>query len=142
MSIYELITIIISGLALVVSGLAFWRDFLTRKKVDELHDLEIEKLKAEKERLSKAVVYGYIEEDYFVIENSGDSPALNVRYEGWQDWSCDSLNNVITYLPPHHDKPIKLYACADSPLNAIFKILWDDKSGKNHVWCEKLNIDD
>ena len=142
MSIFEIITTIISILALIVSGIALWRDFLTRKKVDELHDLEIEKLKSEKERQSKAVVYGYINDDFFIIENSGESLATNIRYEGWQDWDAESSSNIIKILPPHHKKEIKLWACADSPSEANFKIVWDDDSGKNHVWSETLNIDE
>lgn len=142
MSTFEIITTVISILALVVSGVALWRDFVTRKKVDELRELEIEKLKHEKERQSKAIVYGYIDDDHFIIENSGESPALNIRYEGWQDWGDNSSNNTIHFLPPHHNKGIKLWACADSPSEVSFKIVWDDESGKNHEWSETLNIDD
>ena len=142
MSTFEIITTVISILALVVSGVALWRDFLTRKKVDELRELEIEKLKREKERQSKAIVYGYIDDDHFIIENSGESPASNIRYEGWQDWGDNSSNNIINFLPPHHNKGIKLWACADSPSEVSFKIVWDDESGKNHEWSKTLNIDD
>lgn len=142
MSIYELLTIIISVLAFAVSAIALWRDYLTRKKVDELHDLEIEKLKAEKEDKKKANVYGYVHDDHFVIENDGEAPASNIRYEGWQDWSIDAKENVVKYLSSNHQKKIKLWACADSPSEVTFRILWDDESGKDHEWSETLSIDD
>lgn len=140
MSIFEIITTVISIFALFVSGIALWRDFLTRKKVDELHDLEIEKLKYEKERQSKAVVYGYVDDDYFIIENSGEAPASNIRYVGWDDWCDDVSKNVINYLPPHHRQSIKLYLTMDSPEAKTFKIIWDDDSGKDHVWSESLSL--
>ena len=140
MSTFEIITTVISILALVVSGVALWRDIFTRKKVDELRKLEIEKLKYEKERQSKAVVYGYIDDDYFIIENSGEAPASNIRYEGWDDW-CDNISkSVINYLPPHHRQSIRLYLTMDSPEAQIFKITWDDDSGRNHVWSESLSL--
>ena len=107
MSTFEIITTVISILALVVSGVALWRDIFTRKKVDELRELEIEKLKYEKERQSKAVVYGYIDDDYFIIENSGEAPASNIRYEGWDDWCENISKSVINYLPPHHRQSIR-----------------------------------
>ena len=141
MSTFENITTVISILALVVSSVALWRDILTRKKVDELRELEIEKLKYEKESQSKAVVYGYIDDDYFIIENSGEAPASNIRYEGWDDW-CDNISkNIINYLPPHHSQSIKLYLTMDSPNSKTFKITWDDESGKDHVWSETLNLE-
>jgi hypothetical protein len=141
MSTFEIITTVISILALVVSSVALWRDILTRKKVDELRELEIEKLKYEKESQSKAVVYGYIDDDYFIIENSGEAPASNIRYEGWDDW-CDNISkNIINYLPPHHSQSIKLYLTMDSPNSKTFKITWDDESGKDHVWSETLNLE-
>ncbi len=134
MSTFEIITTLISISALVVSGIALWRDFRTRKKVDKLHDLEIEKLKYEKEQQSKAVVYGYIDGNSFVIENSGEAAASNIRYEGWDDW-CDNISrNIINYLPPHHSQSIKLSLTMDSPESNTFKITWDDDSGKDHVW--------
>lgn len=140
MSTFEIITTVISILALVVSGVALWRDIFTRKKIDELRELEIEKLKYEKERQSKAVVYGYIDDDYFIIENSGEAPASNIRYEGWDDW-CDNISkSVINYLPPHHRQSIRLYLTMDSPEAQIFKITWDDDSGRNHVWSESLSL--
>ena len=142
MSTFEIITTVVSILALVVSGVALWRDILTRKKVDELRELEIEKLKYEKESQSKAVVYGYIDDDYFIIENSGEAPASNIRYEGWDDWCVESKDNLIKYLPSNHQKEIKLWACADSPAEVTFRILWDDDSGKDHEWSETLSIDD
>ena len=141
MSTFEIITTVISILALVVSSVALWRDILTRKKVDERRELEIEKLKYEKESQSKAVVYGYIDDDYFIIENSGEAPASNIRYEGWDDW-CDNISkNIINYLPPHHSQSIKLYLTMDSPNSKTFKITWDDESGKDHVWSETLNLE-
>ena len=140
MSAFEIITTVISILALVVSGVALWRDFLTRKKVDELRELEIEKLKHEKERQSKAMVYGYVDDDYFIIENSGEAPASNIRYEGWDDWYDNPSKNVINYLPPHHSQSIRLYLTMDSPELNIFKIIWDDDSGKDHVWTETIKL--
>ena len=140
MSTYEIITILIAGLALIVSIIALIRDFCTRKKVQELTNLEIEKLKAEKESKSKAIVYGYIDDDCFVIENSGEAAASNIRYEGWDDW-CDNISkNIINYLPPHRSQSIKLYLTMDSPSSKTFKITWDDDSGKDHVWSEKLDL--
>ena len=140
MSTYEIITILIAGLALIVSIIALIRDFCTRKKVQELTNLEIEKLKAEKESKSKAIVYGFIEDDYFVIENIGEAAASNIRYEGWDDW-CDNISeNIIKYLPPHHKQAIELYLTMDSPSSKTFKITWDDESGKDHVWSEKLDL--
>lgn len=140
MSTFEIITTVISILALVVSGVALWRDFVTRKKVDELRELEIEKLKHEKERQSMAVVFGYVDDDYFVIENSGEAPASNIRYEGWDDW-CDNIsNNVISYLPPHHSQSIRLYLTMDSPESKVFKITWDDESGNDHIWSENIEL--
>lgn len=141
MSTYEIITILIAGLALVVSIIALIRDLCTRKKVQELTNLEIEKLKAEKESKSKAIVYGYIDDDCFVIENSGEAAASNIRYEGWDDW-CDNISkNIINYLPPHHKQPIQLYLTMDSPNSKTFKITWDDESGKDRVWSETLNLE-
>jgi hypothetical protein len=64
MSIYEKTTILIAALALVVSITALIIDFCTRKKLQELTDLEIEKLKAEKERGQKAILFGFIADDY------------------------------------------------------------------------------
>lgn len=140
LSTAELITIVISGLSLIVSLIALIRDFCTRKKVKELRDLEIEKLKTEKERLTKAIVRGFIEDDYFVIENSGEAPATNIRYEGWDDWCNNISENVINFLPPHHCQTIKLYLTMDSPNSKAFKITWDDESGKDHVWSETLGL--
>ena len=141
MSTYEIITILIAGLALLVSIIALIRDFCTRKKVQELTNLEIEKLKAERESKSKAIVYGFIEDDSFVIENCGEALASNIRYEGWDDW-CDNISkNIINYLPPHHSQSIKLYLTKDSPNSKTFKITWDDESGKDHVWSETLNLE-
>ena len=140
MSIAETITIVISGLGLLFSVIALIRDWKTRKRVDELNDLQIEMLKAQKESLSKAIVYGYIDDDKnFVIENSGEAPASNIRYEGWDDW-CDNISkNIIKYLPPHHSQTIELCLTKDSPSSQTFKITWDDASGKDHVWCETLD---
>ena len=64
MELKDIIVIIISGLGLIVSVIALIRDFYTRKKVQELTNLEIEKLRAEKENKMKANLYGYIEEEY------------------------------------------------------------------------------
>ena len=140
MNTFEIITTVISILALVVSSVALWRDFLTRKKVDELRELEIEKLKYEKERQSKAVVYGFIDDDYFIIENSGEAPASNIRYEGWDDW-CDNISkSVINYLPPHHRQSIRLYLTKDSPQSKAFKITWDDEFGNGHIWSEIIEL--
>ena len=142
MSTYEIITIIIGLLTLLatVIGICKRRDRNKEKKENELNDLEIERLKAEKERLSKAIVYGYIDDDYFVIENAGEAPASNIRYEGWDDW-CDNISkNIISYLPPHHKQAIELYLTMDSPSSKTFKITWDDESGKDHVWSEKLDL--
>lgn len=136
MSIYEITSIAIAFLALVVSGIALGMDICTRKKVNELHDLEIEKLKAEKERQSRAIIYGYIEDDYFIIENSGDAPASNIRFEGWSE----GTTNDTSYLPPHHTDSIRLYITMDSPAYNKFKITWDDESGKDHVWSETLKV--
>ncbi len=142
MEIKDIIVITISGLGLIVSVIALIRDFYTRKKVQELTNLEIEKLKVEKENKKKANVYGYVHDDHFVIENDGEAPASNIRYEGWQDWSVESKENVIKYLPSNRQKEIKLWACADSPAEVTFRILWDDDSGKDHKWSETLSIDD
>lgn len=142
MELKDIIVIIISGLGLVVSIIALIRDFYTRKKVQELTNLEIEKLKAEKENKKKANVYGFVHDDHFIIENDGEASASNIRYEGWQDWSVDSKDNVIKYLPSNHKKEIKLWSCADSPAEVTFRILWDDDSGKDHEWFETLSIDD
>lgn len=142
LSTAELITIVISALSLIVSAIALVRDFCTRKKVQELTNLEIEKLKAEKEKKKKANVYGYVHDDHFVIENNGEAPASNIRYEGWQDWSIDAKEKVVKYLSSNHQKEIKLWACADSPSEVTFRILWDDESGKDHEWSETLSIDD
>lgn len=138
MELKDIIVIIISGLGLIVSAIALIRDFYTRKKVQELTNLEIEKLKAEKESKSKAIVYGFIEDDYFVIENSGESAASNVRYEGWDDWCDNNSKNIIKYLPPHHKQSIKLYLTMDSPSSKTFNITWDDDSGMNHEWSNTL----
>ena len=142
MELKDIIVIIISGLGLIVSVIALIRDFYTRKKVQELTNLEIEKLRVEKENKKKANVYGYVHDDHFVIENNGEASASNIRYEGWQDWSVESKDNVVKYLPSNHQKNIKLWACADSPAEVTFRILWDDESGKNHEWSETLCIDD
>lgn len=142
MSTSEIIAVTISGLGLIVSIIALIRDFCTRKKVQELTNLEIEKLKAEKENKKKANVYGFVHDDHFVIENIGEASASNVRYEGWQDWGEDPSMNVLSYLPPNRNKEIKLWASADSPSMVTFKILWDDEFGKNHEWSETLCIDD
>lgn len=141
MELKDIIIITISGLGLIVSVIALIRDFYTRKKVQELTNLEIEKLRAEKESKMKANVYGYIEGDYFVIYNCGEAPASNIRYEGWDDW-CDNISkNIINYLPPHQNQLIELYLTKDSPSSKTFKITWDDESGKDHVWSETLNTD-
>ncbi len=141
MELKDIIVIIISGLGLIVSVIALIRDFYTRKKVQELTNLEIEKLRAEKENKMKANLYGYIEDDYFVIENCGEAPASNIRYEGWDGW-CDNIsNNIIKYLPPHHTQTIQLYLTMDSPDSKSFKITWDDESGKDHVWSETLDLE-
>lgn len=141
MEIKDIIVIIISGLGLIVSVIALIRDFYTRTKVQELTNLEIEKLKAEKENKKKANVYGFVHDDHFVIENNGEAAASNIRYEGWDDW-CDSITkNTISYLPPHHSQTIELCLTMDSPSSKTFKITWDDESGKNHVWSETMSID-
>lgn len=140
MSTSEIIAVTISGLGLIVSIIAIIRDFCTRKKVQELTNLEIEKLKAEKENKMKAIVFGYRDDDDFVIENSGEAPATNIRYEGWDDW-CDNISkNIIKYLPSHHSQSIRLYLTNDSPNSKTFKITWDDESGKDHVWSETLDL--
>lgn len=141
MELKDIIVIIISGLGLVVSVIALIRDLCTRKKVKELTELQIERIKAEKDRQTKAVVYGYIEDDYFVIENSGEAPASNIRYEGWDDWCGNISKNIVNYLPPHHSHSIQLYLTMDSPNSRTFKITWDDESGKDHVWSETLDLD-
>lgn len=143
MELKDIIVIIISGLGLIVSVIALVRDLCTRKKVNELRDLEIERLKMEKERQSKAIIYGYIDKDSedFIIENSGEAPANNIRYEGWGEWD-DNLSNVINYLPPHHCQPISLTITMDSPRSETFKLTWDDESGKDHEWSETLSIYD
>ena len=140
MELKDILVIIISGLGLIVSVIALIRDFYTRKKVQELTNLEIEKLRAEKENKMKANLYGYIEDDYFVIENSGEAPASNIRYEGWDDWCGNISEKIIRYLPPHHKQSIELYLTMDSPSSKNFKITWDDESGKDHVWCETLEL--
>lgn len=89
---------------------------------------------------SKAMVYGYIEEDNFIIENVGEAIAHNVRYEGWEDWNDESSEFRISDLPPHKNRSIKLWITKDSPSQCTFKITWDDESGKGHVWEEELNI--
>lgn len=142
MRISEIIAVTISGLGLIVSIIALIRDFYTRKKVQELTNLEIEKLKTEKESKTKAILYGFIEGDFFVIENSGEAAASNVRYKGWPEWGGSTTENVIKFLPALRKKEIKLYATADSPAEAEFKIMWDDESGNNHEWKETLNIDE
>ena len=142
MSTSEIIAVTISGLGLIVSIIALIRDFCTRKKVQELTNLEIEKLKTERESKTKATLYGFIEGDYFVIENSGEAAASNIRYKGWPEWGSSTTENVIKFLPAHHKKEIKLYATVDSPAEAKFIIMWDDESGINHEWKETLNIDE
>ena len=142
MELKDIIVIVISGLGLIVSAIALIRDFYTRKKVQELTNLEIEKLRTERENKTKATLYGFIEGDFFVIENSGEAAASNVRYKGWSEWGGDTTENLIKFLPAHHKKEIKLYATADSPAEAEFKIMWDDESGKDHEWKETLNIDE
>ena len=138
----DIILIIISVLSLIVSIIALIRDFCTRKKVQELTNLEIEKLKSEKENKAKAKLYGFIDEDFFVIENSGEADASNVRYQGWPVWGDSTTDNIIKFLPAHRKKEIRLYATVDSPEEAEFRIVWDDKSGENHEWKETLNIDE
>lgn len=137
----ENITLLISLFSLGLGILVYYRDNMTRKIAKELNNLEIEKLKAEKERQSKAIVYGYIEDDCFIIENSGEAPATNIRYEGWDDWSNDISHNMISYLPQHHSHSIKLYLTMDSPNSKAFKIIWDDESGKDHVWSNTFNLE-
>ena len=131
---------IISGLAFLVSVVALVMEFRTRREVRKLTKLEIEKLEREKEQQSKAILYGYIEEDYFVIKNSGEAKASNVRYEGWRDWSEENKKCVIPYLLPYESHEVKLWKTIDSPLQSTFKITWDDESGKGHVWEETLNM--
>lgn len=136
----DIIIICISGLGLVVSIIALIRDFFTRKKVQELTNLQIEKINNEKENMMKANVYGRIDDDFFVIENYGDAPALNIRYEGWDDW-CDNISkNIIQTLPLHHSQSIQLYLTMDSPNSKEFKITWDDEFGKDHVWSDTLDL--
>ena len=135
------IALLISFFSLGWGIFVYYRENKTRKIVKELNSLEIEKLKAEKERLSKAIVYGYIEDDFFVIENSGEAPASNIRYEGWDDWNNNISHNMINYLPPHHKHSIELYLTMDSPSSNTFKIMWDDDSGKDHVWSNTLDLE-
>jgi hypothetical protein len=140
MELKDIIVIIISGLGLIVSVIALIRDFYTRKKVQELTNLQIEKINNEKENMMKAKVYGRIDDDFFVIENYGEAPALNIRYEGWDDW-CDNISkNIIQTLPPHHSQSIQLYLTMDSPNSKEFKITWDDEFGKDHVWSDTLDL--
>lgn len=133
MSTSEIIALVISGGSLVVSIVALVRDFCTRKKVDELTNLQIESLKAEKEKQSKAILYGYIDGDHFYVENSGEAAASNVRIEGWGDYD-------LGYLPAHDFHSFDLGLTKDSPSQSTFKITWDDESGKGHVWEETLNM--
>ena len=141
MELKDIIVVIISGLGLIVSVIALIRDFYTRKKVQELTNLQIEKINNEKENMMKAKVYGRIDDDFFVIENYGEAPALNIRYEGWDDW-CDNISkNIIQTLPPHHSQSIQLYLTMDSPNSKEFKITWDDESGKDHVWSDTLDLE-
>lgn len=140
MELKDIIVIIISGLGLIVSVIALIRDFYTRKKVQELTNLQIEKINNEKENMMKAKVYGRIDDDFFVIENYGEAPALNIRYEGWDDW-CDNISkNIIQTLPPHHSQSIQLYLTMDSPNSKEFKITWNDEFGKDHVWSDTLDL--
>lgn len=140
MELKDIIVISISGLGLIVSVIALIRDFFTRKKVQELTNLQIEKINNEKENMMKAKVYGRIDDDFFVIENYGEAPALNIRYEGWDDW-CDNISkNIIQTLPPHHSQSIQLYLTMDSPNSKEFKITWDDEFGKDHVWSDTLDL--
>lgn len=64
----------------------------------------------------------------------GDSAALNVRYQGWNNWGNSPIENLIKFIPAYHKKEIKLYATMYSPAEAKFKIIWDDESGKDHEW--------
>lgn len=140
MELKDIIVISISGLGLIVSVIALIRDFFTRKKVQELTNLQIEKINNEKENMMKAKVYGRIDDDFFVIENYGEAPASNIRYEGWDDW-CDNISkNIIQTLPPHHSQSIQLYLTMDSPNSKEFKITWDDEFGKDHVWSDTLDL--
>lgn len=138
MSTSEIIALVISGGSLVVSIVALVRDFCTRKKVDELTNLQIESLKAEKEKQSKAIVHGYIEGGYFVVQNSGEAHAKNVRCKGWEDWEDGA---EIDTIAPHDGYKIDLCLTKDSPSQCCFTIVWDDDSGKDHMWSNTLNID-
>ena len=133
MSTSEIIALVISGGSLVVSIVALVRDFCTRKKVDELTNLQIESLKAEKEKQSKAILYGYIDGDHFYVENSGEAAASNVRIDGWGDYD-------LGYLPAHDFRSFDLCLTKDSPSQSTFKITWDDESGKGYVWEKTLNM--
>ena len=141
MELKDILVIIISGLGLVVSVIALIRDFYTRKKVQELTNLEIEKLKAEKEKLSKAIVSGFIEDGCFVIDNSGEAVASNIRYEGWDDMNQNISKKIKKTLEARQRQIIVLKKLTAAPPSSYFKIIWDDKSGKDHVWSDILDLE-
>ena len=137
MSKSEIITIVISAFGLVISFITFILELCTRKKVRKLTSLEIEKLEKEKERQSNAIVHGYIEDYCFVITNSGGAHATNVRCEGWEDWD-EAL--FLDTIAPGSSCKIDLYLTKDSPSQCCFTVVWDDESGKEHVWKQTLNV--
>lgn len=134
----DIITIVISSLSLAVSIIALISELITKKKVNKLTDLEIERLKTETERSKKAIVYGYIENDCFIIKNKGEALATNVKYDGWPDWE---KNNSFATIHPYDSKCIDLYSTKDSPSQCRFSIVWDDEIGENHKWSEVLKTD-
>lgn len=141
MSTYEIITIFISFIALGVSIATFFRDLCTRNKVQKLTELQIEILEKEKENAKKANVFGVIESGCFIIENSGDDDAVNIRYEGWDDIKHNISNKINKTLKAHKSQNIELIKLTAAPSSSNFKIIWDDKSGKDHVWSANLSLD-
>lgn len=141
MSTYEIITIVLSAFALVVSIATFFRDLCTRKKVQKLTELQIEKLENERENAKRANVFGRLESGCFIIENSGDDDAVNIRYVGWDDMDQNISKKLNKTLRSNQKQIIELKKLTAAPSSSYFKIIWDDKSGKDHVWSDNLILD-
>jgi len=145
---YEIISTLVSVLAIIVSTISLVR---TRKLAKE--QLELEKVTAE---LSRLQIEG-IEQDkaektkpkfnvtlsklgksyYFYISNTGQGTAYNVNFE-LVDCEDSPLTSDASEKFPHPEMKsnsrVKLFAAIDmqSPLKYQAKVMWQDAEQENH----------
>ncbi len=148
MSKYEIISTLVSVLAIIVSTISLVR---TRKLAKEQLELErvtaelsrlqiegIEQEKAEKTKPNFNVTLSKLGKSYyFYITNTGQGTAYNVNFE-LVDCEDSPLTSDVSEKFPHPEMKlnsrVKLIAAIhmQSPLKYQAKVTWQDAERKNH----------